>query len=97
MAYLFLKHVLFQESHRGQGSVVSDETADKATFTVIKDLKGLGNGKVVQYISACSVVQSNSNSNSSCLVGKSFGCVDIDIECKNISVSASIRGVISAQ
>ena len=28
------------------------------------------------------------------LVGKSFGCVDIDIECKNISISANIGGLI---
>ena len=28
------------------------------------------------------------------LVGKSFGCVDIDIERKNISILADVEGVI---
>ena len=31
------------------------------------------------------------------LVGKLFGCVDIDIECKNISISANIGGDIVYQ
>ena len=32
-----------------------------------------------------------------CIVGKSFGCVDIDIACKNILISAEIGGNIVYQ